>query len=30
MLKNYQPPQWPKEKLKALDDLLIRAKKELR
>lgn len=28
-LKNYQPPEWPREKIKALDDLLIRAKKEL-
>lgn len=27
-LKNYQPPQWPQEKIKALDDVLERAKKE--
>lgn len=28
-LKNYRPPQWPEDKVKALDDLLVRAKKEL-
>lgn len=28
-IKNYQPPQWPEEKIKALDNLLIKAKKEL-
>jgi len=28
-IKNYQPPQWPKEKIKTLDNLLVRAKKEL-
>ncbi|HCG76603.1 MAG: hypothetical protein COZ37_04115 [bacterium (Candidatus Ratteibacteria) CG_4_10_14_3_um_filter_41_18] len=28
-LKNYQPPEWSREKIKALDDLLTKAKKEL-
>ncbi len=28
-VKNYNPPEWPKDKIKALDDLLVRAKKEL-
>ena len=28
-LKNYQPPVWPKEKTKALENLLARAKKDL-
>ena len=27
-LKHYEPPQWPQEKLNALDDVLARAKKE--
>ncbi len=27
-LENYQPPQWPDEKIRALDDLLERAKRE--
>ena len=28
-LKKYEPPEWPKEKVKALNDVLARAKKEL-
>jgi len=28
-IKNYQPPQWPEDKIKSLDNLLARAKKEL-
>jgi len=28
-IKKYEPPEWPKEKLRALDKLLERAKKEL-
>ena len=28
-IKGYKPPKWADEKIKALDDLLIRAKKEL-
>jgi trimethylamine:corrinoid methyltransferase-like protein len=27
-LKNYEPPQWPEEKRKALKDVVARAKKE--
>ena len=27
-LKNYEPPQWPDEKARAMDDILARAKKE--
>jgi len=27
-LNNYEPPQWPEEKTKALDDVLARAKRE--
>jgi hypothetical protein len=27
-LKHYEPPKWPDEKLKALDTVLARAKKE--
>ncbi|OHB79752.1 MAG: hypothetical protein A2V98_22840 [Planctomycetes bacterium RBG_16_64_12] len=28
-LNNYQPPQWPEEKARSLDDVLARAKREL-
>ena len=28
-IKNYQPPEWPKEKIKALEDILKRAKKRI-
>jgi len=28
-IKNYQPPQWPEGKIKALEDVLEKAKKEL-
>ncbi|MBI3990873.1 MAG: trimethylamine methyltransferase family protein [Candidatus Omnitrophica bacterium] len=28
-IKNYRPPEWPEDKIKALNELLIRAKKEL-
>ncbi len=28
-LKNYQPPEWPEDKMKALEKVLARAKKEL-
>jgi len=28
-LKKYEPPQWPKEKMRAMNDVLARAKKEL-
>jgi hypothetical protein len=28
-IKAYQPPEWPEEKMKAFEEVLVRAKKEL-